>query len=100
MVTKVKADRARVIGEFGKHCVLCGEGPLIRRALHVVHDLRVDRDPVPMCLHCRNMLEAQDLESAVCKAAKRHAKAYDRLASVAIRAGLGRFPAPPKGVAG
>ena len=98
MVTKVKAERARLREAFGEKCYLCGYGPLLRRAMHVVNDRRVADVTVPMCLHCRNLMQEADLEKAVFRAAKRHARAFDKLADVAINAGLRRFPAAPKGI--
>lgn len=98
MATKVKAERSKLREAFKNRCAMCGTGPLLRKALHVVDDRRFSDAAVPMCLHCRNLMQSADLDEAVFREAKRLAKAFDRLADVAVRARLKRFPMPPSGI--
>jgi len=80
MPTKAKAERAAVRAEFGDNCLICHDGPLRYKAMHVLEDHPAFNRPVPVCTSCRDMLSGEDTKKAARVAAKKALKRFVALA--------------------
>ena len=72
--------RAAVREAHGARCYLCGSGPLVQRAMHLVDVPKLSPVPLPMCRGC-----AADWDGSVDyvrKLVRTHLRRYER--SVAI----------------
>jgi hypothetical protein len=85
MVTKVRAERAEMREKYDNRCVCCGDGPLVRRALHVVTLKTGER--VPSCTECLPVIAAPNPGKALRHEFRKAVYRYLQIANFALRTG-------------
>lgn len=100
MPTKVSVARALARKKYNSRCGVCGDGPLERRAMHLVSDWRInDGEAFPTCTKCRDMLANKNLKKAFQEELKMLLRRYDGLASFLHNAGVKDLAVmPPRGL--